>query len=192
MGGWSRRTENDTKVTALLSDDVVPFCQHALIFSRAGAQRVNKIEAFLHARRRPDAALTGNADPCMACYEIKGDSLMIAIAETFLSRSERHTWVAFESPELEPARWKGASWTQTQNRVWNPSNLDKCDRLVSYKLCEKRGRGCDALPPRKDWPAEEKLWPLFGTGLVFQHTCKMKALPEGFSSGEELLNFLIS
>ena len=47
-------------------------------------------------------------------------------------------------------------------------------------------RGDDSDGP--EWKYD--LLPIFTTGLVYQHTCKMSQLPEGVGSGEELLDLV--
>ena len=195
IGGWSRlRGPPATLVHA----SVMPYTAHAFVLSQAGARRLHAASVFLQGKARPE---TSAARPCDgACYSIYADNFLLGVHENLLTDSDRSKWVAFESTADVPARWRGHSWTHFNNSVWAyPKCHDRCAEQVEARLCRRKGKAdCPGVPgpgtgahlkprPTSASAACAPFLPLKGTGLAFQHTCKMRELPSGISTGAELL-----
>ncbi|KAL4525999.1 hypothetical protein Ndes2526B_g03409 [Nannochloris sp. 'desiccata'] len=136
--------------TRLLHEDFV-YCTHAMIVSRAGAERlVAAMEGILTmsvlAERVPDK------------FELKIDLFINYVGEYFLPKMERHKWVIFDAAPGSMAAWGGHKWCRT-------ANFYETGRDPLGTCCEM----CDIDKVLKEDPNTA---PLMGTGLVYQNLCK--------------------
>ena len=127
------------------------YCTHAMIVSRAGAERLaSAMEGILTmsvlAERVPDK------------FELKIDLFINYVGEYFLPKVERHKWVIFDAAPGSMAAWGGHQWCRT-------ANFYETGRDFNGTCCET----CDIERVLKEDPNTA---PLMGTGLVYQNLCK--------------------
>jgi hypothetical protein len=137
--------------TRLLHEDFV-YCTHALVVSRAGAERLKAaMEGIL--------TMSVLADRVPDRFELKIDLFLNYVGEYFLHKSERHKWVIFDAaPGSMAASWGGHSWCRT-------ANFYETGRDPLGTCCET----CDIAQVLQEDPNTA---PLMGTGLVYQNLCK--------------------
>lgn len=136
--------------TRLLHEDLV-YCTHAMIVSRAGAERlVAAMEGIL--------TMSVLAERVPNKFELHSDLFLNYIGEYFLPQKERHKWVIFDAAPGSMAAWGGHQWCRT-------ANFYETGRDPWGTCCEM----CDVDKVLKEDPNTA---PLMGTGLVYQNLCK--------------------
>jgi hypothetical protein len=136
--------------TRLLHEDFV-YCTHAMIVSRAGAERlVAAMEGIL--------TMSVLAERIPNKFELKIDLFINYIGEYFLPKSERHKWVIFDAAPGSMAAWGGHKWCRTANFYETGRDPD--------------GTCCETCDIKKVLEEDPNTAPLMGTGLVYQNLCK--------------------
>ena len=135
----------------LLHEDFV-WCTHAMIISKAGAER-------LASAMRGILEMSSIAERIPHKYELNIDLFLNYVGEFFLPHSERHNWVIFDAAGTSMSSWGGHKWCTSTDFAMEEFNYNGT-------CCET----CDMDAVRAVTSVGV---PLMGTGLVYQNLCKI-------------------